>query len=403
MGEHEALMARKHTVRLRPLTPIHVWSGQKLVVGFDLVRLKDNRICVVDTDKIPNSVVERLVKVDVKSIPGILAESSSSLICKQIILSDIDLSSIMASARENVMVQELDHYIVPGSTLKGYIRTAILYHLLNRLIRADPKKAENIINSGLNLHEKPKNVSIGLEASLFRAPRPQIRKKGSKQTPAVGGFVDAFQSLLVSDPYVKVSPECYKLTEMFSYELLSRESKGLKLIGSQYVIVATCGELVYNVKIVKPLDIGDVNKRIDRAVKIGDISHERAIEKISMLSKEDILSALREFGCQILSLEISRIEKIHELRQYYEFLLRYKEKYCDEKKDKCVIARIGFGCGVYSKTVLSLIKNHYPRMYNQIVNYMSTRIGHAWDEKTLKLVYLSKSLTGPGWCELCLE
>jgi CRISPR-associated protein Csm5 len=367
-----AISVKTFALTLHPLTPIHVWSGRKLFSGLDVVRKSPDTLCIVDTDRLPPNVVNELLAVRAEDMPKVLEKHSAEVLCKQEV-------KVAISIPPAVQILELNPYVVPGSTLKGYIRTSVLFHLLKSV--GDKSRLSNVLRSGVDLEKEPKFVSEGLEAQFFRAPKP----------PKQGGFVDSFQSLLVSDPEVLAELKCYSVSELQVVEL---RAGALKPIANQYAVVVTCGELRYHISIRTP------KEGILRLVALSVPEHKGDIEKLYLLEKLNLIEALREFGCHILSKEIEKAKLYKELSNYVKLLESFHARYC-EKESNCVIARIGYMTGHTAKTVLSIVKEAEPQLYHQVKSFMESYLHHTWDELTIKLAKTPQGLVGPGWCELC--
>lgn len=355
-----------YKVTLRPLTPMHVWSGEEALLGFDAVYQASNKLCIVDYEALSPEVIEEVASKRVEEIGQLFQKLANKLPCK-----------LVASARvapKTGRVKLINRYIVPGSSMKGYIRTAIMYYLASRL---DKQTLINFLNQGVRLEVDPRRASQGLEARFFRAPRPERQ----------GGFVDSLQEILVSDP--EVSSVELALDELGVYRLPSLEK-----ITSVYAVTFSKGELRYRIGVLKSPQ--NPVKRWDRA-------HKGVLDKLSLLEGLDLAEALRVFGCTLVEAELSRIRGFEKLQEYAKTLESYREKYC-RAGTNCVIARLGFMTGHQAKTILGLVRSVHSKLYNDVKTILSQHYGHAWDELTLKLVTLSdKGLMGIGWCELCLE
>jgi len=360
------------TLSLRPLTPIHVWSGRKLFMGLDIIRKGADTLCVADIDRIPPHIVNKILGTRVEDMPKILERHVNEIPCRQ------ELKTVV-SIPLTAQVLELNPYIVPGSTLKGYIRTSILFHMLKAL--GDKSKIVEVLRSEVDLGTEPKRVAERLEARFFRAPRPQKQR----------GFVDSFQSLLVSDPEVSVDRKCYAVSELLVHEF---GPSTLKPIASQLAVTVMCGELRYRVDVMVPKE--DILQLITRSV----LQHKDDVKKLRVLEGVNLVDMLREFGCYILSREIEKLRPYKELGVYVKALESFREKYCVEGA-KCTIARLGFMAGHIAKTVLGLVKEVDYQLYQEIRSFMESRLHHVWDELTVKLVKSPQGLVGPGWCELC--
>jgi len=370
--QHSLTVLKSLKLILHPITPIHVWSGQKLVVGIDIVKKHMETLCIVDEARIPQELINTLLTARVEDMPKIIESYSDRIPCKQELKAVITLSPY-------VSVLELNPYIVPGSTLKGYIRTATLFAFIREI--GDANKVVNILKAGVNLGGNPKQVAEGLEASFFRKPKPKKQR----------GAVDSFQSLLVLDPELNVELDCYNVSEIHVYEL---QKKMLKRIASQYAITVNCGELKYHINLVAP--VNEILLAISRTA----IEHRDVVDKLRLLVDRDILKTLKMFGCYLLSKEIEKVKNVAELSNYAKLLSDLNAKYCEKDID-CTIARIGYMTGLLSKTVIGVIKEFDAQLYNDIKNFMTSHIHHTWDELTIKLVKTSQGLVGPGWCEIC--
>jgi len=366
--------AKSLRLTLHPITPIHVWSGRKLLAGLDVISKDLETLCIVDVDRLPPVVVEEFLRIPVENIAKAIEKHIARIPCKQELKTTTTLPP-------SAQLLELNSYIVPGSTLKGYIRTSIIFHLINSLGSRD--RIASILRSGIDLTQKPNKVSEGLEAYFFRAPKP----------PRQRGFVDSFQALLVSDPELAVDQKCYSVSELQVHEFAS---KGLKHIASQYAVTVSCGELRYRIDIRAPQSA--ILSAIVGAMHV----HKDDVEKMRLLESISITKALKEFGCYVLSKELKKVEIYKELDSYAKILSSFYAKYC-EKELNCVVARIGYMTGHVAKTVLSIVRSVDPQLYQDIKAFMESHFRHAWDELTIKLVKTSQGLVGPGWCELCLE
>lgn len=367
----EALINKSYVVKVKPLTPTHVWSGRRLIFGFDLVKRGD-KVCVVDFENIPEEAVKELSSSKPEDFPIVLKRYMDSVPCSGEYRYD-------SQPPPNASVNDIAVEIIPGSSLKGYIRTTILYSLLGD---KTPQKVKDILSSTVDLSKDPKDVAQGLEAFFFRKPR--LRKQG--------GFVDSLQQLLVSDPEVNVDNDCLRVMEFRVYEIPS-----MKQIASQYVVAVTCGELKYNVRILNPPSISSIARGLDEFKQI--------IDKLTF-NPQLLLNSLRKFGCELLDYELNRISGIKELEYYRRELEEYKKKYCVENRN-CTIAKLGYMAGLASKTVIKLVKQHDPSLYRSIVNKMVQYVKHSWDELTIKLAVIKRDsgtlLEGVGWCEICLN
>jgi len=350
---------------LKPITVVHVWSGIDATVGIDAVYRSDGRLCIVDVEALPLEVVEKLASTSPANMQTLLARLADKLPCRLVVEAETRLPL-------GSQVKLIERTIVPGSSLKGYIRTALLYYLASR----EPNIAK-ILNATVRIggRYKPKEASIDLENFFLRTSKP--RKQG--------GLVDALQQLLVSDPK-PVSPK------LSLKELKVCEIPNMQPIAEVYAITMTGGQLVYDVAVLrKP------RNPLKRLVR----EHSAVLDKLSLLERIDVLEALRRFGCDLVESEIARIKGVKELEGYVRLLEDLRKRYCG-RVGECVVARIGFMTGHQAKTILNLVKRVNPPLYNSVKRFLSQYYGRVWDELTLKMVRMEDRLVGVGWCELCL-
>jgi len=366
------LTLKKYRASLKPLTPTIVLSGTEGIVGIDvLIRQKD--VCVVDMENLPSQVLLEIAKTGEHKIHEIFMKHRDALPCK---LTSMNNIGELDAGKRVKLPQE---HVVPGSTLKGYIRTALMYYMLT----SDHTKRElfSVIKKTIDSlkEKKPIDASTPLE-QFFKRKRLEEQK----------GEVDMLQNLLVSDPLAKESLR-YSLEWLTVYNLFKRRRvarlPGVVLIG---------GNLRYEINIVEARPSFEVPKK-SRQDLLG------IIDKLNELASINLTVALRTFGCDLVDHELSLINDINELRGYKRVLQSFKEKYCGASQQNCVISRIGFMTGHMAKTIDLYIKKQYPEMYEELKKSMSKRLHRKWNDSTIKLVGPQNNLLGLGWCELCVE
>ncbi len=361
------IVAKRYIAVLKPLTAVHVWGGTNAVVGLDLVKIDNTTMCLVDFENLPEDIVTRLAEsLDADELTKLGREGR--LPCKA-------KFTIAESLPESVkQIRLMSSQIVPGSELKGYIRTAILYYLL-RTGKISGDELPRLIQLVTD-RSAIKKAADKLETVAFRVERPH------KQ----GGYADAFQMLLVSDPTPRTE---IKLT-IRALRVIEVQGQALREIAQNYAVVFENGELMYNITVLRLIE------------KVPSPEFSSVVSKYKLLSEMDLVRALREFGCKLIEYELRRIQRIPELNEYRRFLEQLREKYCGEGS-KCVPARIGFMTGHQAKTILLYVKETNPTLYDKITKSLSIIYNRIWDEHTLKLLSIGNRLLGVGWCELCLQ
>lgn len=382
-----SLLKEVLTATLEPVTPIHVWGGREAIVGIDAL-VHDNELILVDLEdtlkKVPEDLLKKLNTSLIRAEPKKAVASFLEELKSRELISGLKIPVKTKSRIElNTRIRVQHDYIVPGSELKGYLRTGIIKGLLKKA----PDVAR-IIREGTDLEKEAKNVGIGVEAQLLRTPRLR----------AQGGFIDALSVISVSDPLT------YERVEMSLRELKVAHIPNLDLVASLLAIVFSGGVLKYKITIhefKKPV----FSSESRREPLIKDL--EKIIEKMCRVTnvisdKNWLVNTLREFGCDLINIELEKIRGIAKLENYAKLLTELKRDLCGRNID-CIPARIGFMTGHESKTIITEIKRYSPEIYNEVKARMQQELGRIWDALTLKLVEVDNDLVGVGWCKICLE
>ncbi len=381
------VIQEKFKITLEPLTPTHVWSGSNLRIDFDCVVL-NNELYIIDynkllklipTDKLSNFV--DVVVVQKKTFKEILGS-----VLKSLNKDWKDVSSKVIKVKTTLdsnEVSQINENIIPGSELKGFIRTAIMYDILKK--HYERSEAVKILKESIDPSKKSKDVAQGLEGRFFRTPRP----KG-------GGFVDMFQFLSVSDPIYYEEPSL----DIVKFETV--EAKNLKKVASRIVVAFTKGTLTYDITISKPIElepsrVSEHELFLSKGEALRSV-HELYIDVPKTLNKENILEALKNYGLALIKYELSRVEGIAELRNYSE-LLRKFEKIVKEDGN-CSVGRIGLLTGRPFKTILPLLFE-MRKTHKEVENLLKEL--NIQEPSTLKLVNYEGSYVGTGWCKLCMK
>jgi CRISPR-associated protein Csm5 len=372
------------TLSLEPVTPLHVSSNRESIVGIDAI-LEEDQVVFIDLESslkdLDPRVLDKILNVAF-SKEGFYRLTET--LRREGILTPFFKAVAKTKLSNGARVRLMQRMIVPGSTLKGYIRTAILYELLRNI--QDPKK---ILDEKIrkNLPGDPRYVAQDLEKYLLRTLR----------LPKQGGFVDAFANLIVSDPVVE------------RYELAVRETRVIerateKAIATIFMVTLESGLLRYDIRISRPFNIDKIVMQDDVKSRMRDILERLGlIMKIVRDDPSDLIRILREYGCRHLREELERTKNLGKPSIYKIYInkLEELEKLCRSTSSNCAPARIGFGTGHEAKTIALYLKDVYPDLYNDLRKQMSNKIGRIWDSLTLKAVTEDGFLIGVGWCRIC--
>jgi len=315
-------MIEQFTITLEPISPIFVWSGERLVADADY-KLVGNKLIIID-------ILKAMKKVS-RLEDAFREEFARELYGQKLIFES-------KTVPQSILM--INDYVVPASSLKGLIRTTILNSLIDNTVLnrvKDSLTAISSINRRVAL-KSVKNVAYPVEELL----KVHVQVGRGRYT------YDSLNRLLIADPTVR-SPH-------FSLSTVEiKEIAGGSYSEEVYAITFDKGILTYNADIVKPQNYGF---RSDVA------------QKDAIITKGKITESLKSFSSYIINKE-----KDKALGKYKEFLNSLKAE------DSCFPLKIGMFTGRISKTV-SIPRN----LENLRSQMMTRVTGHSWDNRTVKLV-----------------
>jgi len=360
--------------KLEAITSIHVWDGERRLIGLDVVPLK-SEACIVDIEKI-----------DVNKI-GVVPSSYQKFeesIRNWIETGIMDCSRkipLNATPRKAEEVKLLPPLYIPASSLKGYIRTALLYHLLMEAASTQGKQAvASLLLKLVNLSSKPEVMGREVE-SVFMA-RPRFGKQG--------GSVDMLQQLHLAEPKaIKASSSINRAVVI--------DVNGNLVADPLLEVLLPGSTLEYQIRI--PPLVSQNSVRI-RGKDAGTLS--QIIQLYNNLTPQLLSKALSEFGRAQLEHELDRVKKVSQSLASKGFdLSAYKDALELLASDKCIPVRLGFATSHVSKTILLAVDQVAPNLSQQVRSTMSKHVGRTWDELTFKLVNMDRRWLGLGWAKLC--
>jgi len=345
---------------IEPLSPVFVWSGKTLVPKFDFI-VEGNDVIIIDFDKMireakSDKELEQREKF-VKELHGVKLEFKNVIRGKTI-----------------DQILDINPYIIPGTEVKGLIRTAVINELIKSNKNNFDKTMKRILNEMdnmvriLNEKKKPNLKNLGLVVEHVIKSRPPIQAKY---------VYDALKTLLISDPMVQSAE--FRLSEIRVLNING------ELLTSKHIIAFTKGKLTYDAKIIKPKDYG--------------VYKNSEVEGLnSKITWDLITTSLKKFSKVIIADEISKINKylnkqnkhVHkeDLHQYLEFMKRI------ENLNECVPLRIGMFTGHTAKTIE--VRDDVKRKREELLSRFYDK---RWDNSTLKVV----EGVGAGWIKMCIK
>lgn len=137
------------TAKLTTLTPVHVGSGQKLLRDFDFI-VQGSSIGMLDLEKIVTKIgIERLpqltAEIEKKAVGGFLKKTLANLslteVCSRTVKTNGHISATTGELKEQYRTA-LQGPCIPGSSLKGSLRTALVKYLTAEEQNNDAKQRE---------------------------------------------------------------------------------------------------------------------------------------------------------------------------------------------------------------------------------------------------------------------
>jgi len=333
------LIFEEFKIEVEPLTPIFVWSGEILHKGADFYTV-NGKIIIADIFKALGKVRD-------------LSEVFKEEFARTLLGTKLIFSSNL-NPRQILMPNE---YLIPASSLKGLIRTALLDNL--------SKSSPEVYN----------NVKSKLDELPTKEARKEMKQVGEPVEELLRHTVafnerkykyDALNRLLIKEP--EISGPLLTLRKVLILELVGNFE------GKKFMITLDKGKLTYDIKIMKPSNYG-VNPNL------------KGLD--DMINKGNIATCLKDFSVRLVSSEKSKIKSTHkDVKKYLEFLNNLKIE------GDCAPLRIGMLTGYQAKTV-----GLPPDVDNLRARVMTHLTGHLWDNRTVKLA----DGIGVGWIKLCVR
>lgn len=214
--------------RLSTLSPIHIQASAPEVYGQGFIRLKptDDFLYIVDTPKLQAEIFAwkglKAVEIYTKTFSNPNAKTRIDQVLKQIgydyksNIAKISKGIVRMPAGNRFMQSALKQHFVPGSSIKGAIKTAVFYHILTQRIAAGTLDLEAYVAEQMVAYQNQRNTrgkrrfserfARQLLGDAFQSvhPREEFRNAQRKQEPR-GPFTDLFKAVKVKDAIVEES------------------------------------------------------------------------------------------------------------------------------------------------------------------------------------------------------
>lgn len=366
---------------IETITPVHVGSGQKYSKAEFI--LQNKVLSRISLNKLLSELSENQREGFVDAL-----ESREFSMTDFVSNNNLDISKITSykvRCPDGLSTREVSEHIktnhkayIPGSSIKGAIRTAMLYKIL--------KENYSIVDNELNRIKKDKRLMSNLNRTMNRHPafkdkrfsRELERTMSYIEREVLRGYkndakYDIFRFLQVTDT---------SMTEKLS--ILTVKSIGMSQKGRSYSQIEAIGKnIIFDGSIVlKPVDLSELGLS----------------DKAKYLNIASILNAIYIFADDLRRLEIE-YAKDHQLTDITEF---YTSCEFNNQPDSPYL-RLGAGKGLLSNTIALLIKLNDPDFYRYL-RFVAWRSYPNEFPKTRKIIFENGKPKYPlGWVKLSLK
>jgi len=384
------------------MTAVHVWSGYRYVVGADAY-VKDNKIYILDPDKLVSLCMDQRQILDeivfgTSTIASIIQKYNLPLesLSKLVLEINSALSSKVTSIKEVMMNNYIsDRLTIPGSEVKGLIRTAILFSIVKNLIKDkdfyDQMKwlIEEIQQNCEKILKEKKLIKYLLSGEIISLKR---RKPMKNQ-------YDLMHFLQVTDPY-----DC-KYKSIIDSIVTIHKDDPKKIIGETYIETIPSNSVYrYTIIITNPVSRDKVLKNVSSGM-LDKISLDYMLNRYTkILDLNNILSSLKRFSEELLEYEIGILEGFEGKEYDLSIVDEIKEWLTEVKEGNDVFyLKIGYGGGHYSKTVYLALPDDLRRLLKQV---MTQCRGKLWDDVSYRVLgsyYHQDKLIPFAWVKLKIK
>jgi len=395
----------KHTfdLELTVMTAVHVWSGYRYTVGADTY-IRDNRMYIIDPDKFASLCMGRRRVLDeivfgtstlatiiqkyslpVENLSRLVLEISNGLSSKI-----ISIKEVMSNNYVN------DKPAIPGSEIKGLIRTAILFDLTEKRIM-DKKFYEQLKGQiEYVLENCRQNVLIaGLPIEILLKGWIAGFKSGRKRENPY----DIMHFLQVSDPYTD------EYGSVIDSIVTVYRDDPRNVIAETFIETIPSNTMYkYRIAITKPVMKDMVSKSISLGI-LDRSSFEQMLSKyIEILDPNNILNSLKKFSEELLEYEIGILKGFEGKGFDLSIVDEMKEWLTEVREGNNVFyLKIGYGAGHYSKTVYLAIPDDLRRLLKQVMTQCKDRL---WDDVSYRVLgsyYHQDKLIPFAWVKLKIK
>ncbi len=395
--------SKKYLLLLDVKTPVHVGSGHALLKDFDFVMVGDKYYRLN-----PNLLIKKCIEYKIRTTRELLDKirrHESEVQAVSSYYGSVHVSDYERLRERGIRV-ELNNVkehiksggtpIVPGSTIKGLLRTALLYYLITR--------NDEILESFKN------HVNRVLSSIKDMINRRRVRDVRKYIKNATLNFEQQFLKVLWKDRYLFDVLRCLLISDpqCIKYDLAMRciavmERSGNIAVAFPVETIDPPSRYQYSVILMHEL-IGRITKRL-QGRPFDEIS-----DKLNILNI--IIDALCAYSLDALDFEIELLRdnfaQVRGIDRITDMLRSWKNEVerSREKEMPIFYLKVGFATGHMHKTLDLILYKNYRDLYNSLCNVMSSIYRRTWNLMTIKLDYESFKTGNPlqiGWVSISLK
>ena len=239
--------------QLSTLSPVHIRAGDPEKYGQGFIRLNDTDdfIYVVDTAKLQAEIFAFKGLEAVNTYTEAFSDPNSEANIVEVLkdikynykknIKKISKGIVRVPRGNRFMRSGLGEHFIPGSSIKGSIKTAVLYNVVKGIRTRQPTLLDNFVNAQitdyLNNHRPDDHRQRFAELLLdgaFQSNHPREHQPNKLRTDECNGpFTDIFKAIKVKDSIIKKSSQV-QLKGIFFTTLNSSDHIARKRIGRRF-------------------------------------------------------------------------------------------------------------------------------------------------------------------------
>ena len=202
--------------RLSTLSPIHIRAGEPEIYGQGFIRLsnKDNHLYVVDTSKLQAEIFTHKGLEAVKAYTEAFSNPNSKTkivgVLKKIgydyrsNIEKISKGIVRLPGGNRFMRSGLEQHFVPGSSIKGAVKTAVLYDNAKQRIAQGNLDLNNFVEDGIKRRYNKRDFARKILEAAFQSEHPrEYHRNSRRKSEPKGPFTDIFKAIKVKDAIIE--------------------------------------------------------------------------------------------------------------------------------------------------------------------------------------------------------